>query len=45
VAIPPLLEKKRQKLKFVGFFKGAMVFGKYLQHISLTTYKNCNKHL
>lgn len=45
VAIPPLLEKKRQNVKFVGFFRGAMVFGKYLQHISLTTYKNCNKHL
>jgi hypothetical protein len=45
VAIPPLLEKKRQVLKFVGFFRGAMVFDKYLQHIALATYKNCNEHL
>ncbi len=28
VAIPTLLEKKRKKLKFVGFFRGAMVFDK-----------------
>jgi hypothetical protein len=25
VAIPPFLEKKRENLKFLGFFKGAMV--------------------
>ncbi len=45
VAIPPLLQKKKKKLKFVGFFTSAMVFGKYLQHIALATYKNCNKYL
>jgi hypothetical protein len=31
VAILPLPNKKNQNLKFGGVFKGAMVFGKYLQ--------------
>jgi hypothetical protein len=30
VAIPPLLEKKKQNLKFVKFFKSAIKFSKYL---------------
>jgi hypothetical protein len=31
VTILPLPNLKNQNLKFGGFFRGAMVFGKYLQ--------------
>jgi hypothetical protein len=30
VTIPPFLEKKRENLKFVGFFKGTMVVKKHI---------------
>jgi hypothetical protein len=30
VTIPPFLQKKKENLKFLGFFKGAMVVRKHI---------------